>query len=266
MIAQDQAEVVAFLSAPHARGADKVEIIETHISWIFLSGDGAYKIKRAVKLPYVDFSTAELRLAACEKEVALNSVTAPGLYVGVRRIMRGRDGRLAHDQGEELVEAVIEMVQFDQEALFDRMAVGGKLDAELMARTAHMIARFHGVAQIFHQGRGSENIAAVLRVNAAGFATSRLFDPVELAEFERAFERNLAAIHRCSMRVKSPAGSGDATVTCICAISACCKANRGCSTASSSTTRLQPSIRSMISRSCSWIFGIAAFRSLPTWS
>ena len=52
MIAQDQAEVVAFLSAPHARGADKVEIIETHISRIFLSGDGAYKIKRAVKLPY----------------------------------------------------------------------------------------------------------------------------------------------------------------------------------------------------------------------
>ncbi|MEY9199475.1 aminoglycoside phosphotransferase family enzyme/predicted kinase [Sinorhizobium fredii] len=191
MIAQDQAEVVGLLSAPHLRGADKVEIIETHISYIFLSGDRAYKIKRAVKLPYVDFSTAELRLAACEKEVALNSATALGLYVGVRRIMRGRDGRLAYDRGEELVDAVIEMIRFDQDALFDRMAVGGKLNAELMARTAHMIARFHGDAQVVHQGSGSANIAAVLRVNAAGFATSRLFDPVELAE--RAFERNLAA-------------------------------------------------------------------------
>jgi aminoglycoside phosphotransferase family enzyme/predicted kinase len=193
MIAQDQAEVVAFLSAPHARGADKVEIIETHISCIFLSGERAYKMKRAVKLPYVDFSTAELRLAACEKEVALNSATAPGLYVGVRRIMRGRDGRLVYDQGEELVDAVIEMIRFDQEVLFDRMAVGGKLDAELMARTAHMIARFHEGAQVVHQGPGSANMAAVLRVNVAGFATSTLFDSVKLADFEHAFERNLAA-------------------------------------------------------------------------
>ncbi|MEJ6849360.1 AAA family ATPase [Sinorhizobium fredii] len=193
MITQDQAEVVAFLSAPHVRGADKVEIIETHISCIFLSGNRAYKVKRAVKLPYVDFSTAALRLAACEKEVALNSATAPGLYLGVRRIMRGRDGRLSFDKGDELVDAAIEMVRFDQAALFDRMAVGGKLDAELMARTARMIARFHKGAKIVHQGPGSANIAAVLRINAAGFATSRLFDPVELADFEQAFERDLAA-------------------------------------------------------------------------
>ncbi|TCN21298.1 hypothetical protein EV184_12674 [Sinorhizobium americanum] len=55
-----------------------------------------------------------------------------------------------------------------------------------------MIARFHREAPIVHQGSGSKNIAAVLRVNAAGFATSRLFDPVELADFEHAFERNLA--------------------------------------------------------------------------
>ncbi|MEY9560589.1 aminoglycoside phosphotransferase family enzyme [Sinorhizobium fredii] len=55
MIAQDQSEVVEFLSGPHMVGADKIEIIETHISCIFLSGDRAYKMKRAVKLPYVEF-------------------------------------------------------------------------------------------------------------------------------------------------------------------------------------------------------------------
>lgn len=193
MIVQDQSEVVAYLSEFHMAGAGKVEVIETHISYIFLFGDRAIKMKRAVKLPYVDFSTAGLRLAACEREVALNSATAPGLYLGVRRIMRGRDGRLAYDQGEELVDAVIEMVRFDQEVLFDRMAVVGKLDAELMTRTARMIARFHRGAPTVHQGSGSNNIAAVLRINAAGFAASRLFNPVERANFEHAFERKLTA-------------------------------------------------------------------------
>ncbi|WOS66830.1 bifunctional aminoglycoside phosphotransferase/ATP-binding protein [Sinorhizobium fredii] len=188
MITQDQSEVVAFVSGPHVP-----EVIETHISRIFLVGERAYKMKRAVKLPYVDFSTAELRLAACEKEVKLNSLTAPGLYLGVKRIMRDRNGRIAYNQGDELVDAVIEMVRFDQEALFDRMAGDGKLDDELMTRTARMIASFHRGAPTIHRGSGSENIAAVLRVNAAGFATSRLFDPVELADFKRAFEQNLTA-------------------------------------------------------------------------
>ena len=63
-------------------------------------------MKRAVKFPYVDFSTPELRLAACHKEVELNSMTAPGLYLGVRRITRETDGRLAFDGDGELVDAV----------------------------------------------------------------------------------------------------------------------------------------------------------------
>ncbi|TIU18424.1 MAG: aminoglycoside phosphotransferase, partial [Mesorhizobium sp.] len=59
--------------------AGQVEAIETHISRIFLIDGRAFKMKRAVKLPYVDFSTPALRLAACEKEVELNARTAPGL-------------------------------------------------------------------------------------------------------------------------------------------------------------------------------------------
>ncbi|TCN21299.1 hypothetical protein EV184_12675 [Sinorhizobium americanum] len=117
MLAQDQSAAIAFLNEPRSHGVDEIETIETHISRIFLVGNSALKLKRAVKLPYVDFSTPELRLAACEKEVALNGATAPGLYLGVRRIMRGRDGRLAYDEGEELLDAVIEMVRFDQEAV-----------------------------------------------------------------------------------------------------------------------------------------------------
>nr|WP_280821852.1 bifunctional aminoglycoside phosphotransferase/ATP-binding protein [Mesorhizobium soli] len=163
-----------------------VEVIETHISRIFLADERALKMKRAVRLPYVDFSTPALRLAACRKEVELNASTAPGLYLGVRRITREPDDRLVFDGTGELVDAVVEMVRFDQERLFDRMAAAGTLTPQLMTRTARMIAHFHRGAPVVHAGSGAENIASVLDVNDAGFATSRLFDKTELQPFSAA--------------------------------------------------------------------------------
>ena len=71
----DQSETIAFLTAAGGR-----ERHETHISLIFLSAGLAWKLKRAVRLPYADFSTPDLRLAACRKELALNRDAAPGLY------------------------------------------------------------------------------------------------------------------------------------------------------------------------------------------
>ncbi|MDX0635948.1 hypothetical protein FB004_10355 [Sinorhizobium medicae] len=191
MLAEDQSEAITFLQ--ELRGATAVERIETHISHVFLVGDRAFKMKRAVKLPYVDFSTPGMRLEACEKEVRLNSVTAPGLYIGVRKIMRGKNGRLGFDQGDELIDAAVEMVRFDQAALLDRMAVDGRLTAELMIRAARMIARFHRGAPTTHQGSGCANIAGVLRINTAGFATSRVFGADEVENFNGEFERTLTA-------------------------------------------------------------------------
>ena len=74
----DQRDVIAFLSTPSSYGAavERVEIIETHASLVFLAGDRAYKLKRAVKYSYLDFSTAERRRMACEAELRLNRRTA----------------------------------------------------------------------------------------------------------------------------------------------------------------------------------------------
>jgi uncharacterized protein len=82
----DQRDVIDFPSRPSSYGAavERVDIIETHVSLVFLAGERAYKLKRAIKLPYLDFSSAEQRRAACEAELALNRRTAPHLYVEVR--------------------------------------------------------------------------------------------------------------------------------------------------------------------------------------
>lgn len=192
MITANQAPVIEMLSNPASYGEPgPVERIETHISQIFLVGQRAFKLKRAVKLPYVDFSTPALRLAACQKEVELNSETAPGLYVGVRRITRDGD-RFALDGGGELIDAVIEMVRFDQSGLLDRMAVTGKLTPGLMTQVARMVVRYHRGVPAIHSGSGSSNIGGVLDINSAGFATSHVFDTADVEALTETFRATLA--------------------------------------------------------------------------
>jgi hypothetical protein len=73
-VVADQSEIAAFLSTPatHGAGIHGVERIDTHGAMVFLAGQRAYKLKRAVRFPYMDFSTLALRRAACEREVELN--------------------------------------------------------------------------------------------------------------------------------------------------------------------------------------------------
>ena len=87
MVAGDQSEAIEFLRSR----APGVELISTYISLIFLTGDRAFKLKRAVTYPYLDFSTPERRLACCKAELELNRRTAPSLYLGVHTITRDDD-------------------------------------------------------------------------------------------------------------------------------------------------------------------------------
>src|SRR5882762_8228552 len=113
-----QQKVIAFLRRPASYGLDDdaVEIVETHCSVVFLAGDRAYKLKRAVKYPYLDFSTPALRQAACEAELALNRRTAPQLYLAIKPIGRRPDGAVGW--GGEL-DWVVVMRRFDQDWLLD---------------------------------------------------------------------------------------------------------------------------------------------------
>src|SRR5688572_19131007 len=84
-----QDRVVGFLSDPRSYGPDVhiVERHETHGATVFLAGDRAYKLKRAVKFPYMDYSTVERRREMCARELAFNRRTAPNLYLEVRPIV-----------------------------------------------------------------------------------------------------------------------------------------------------------------------------------
>ena len=181
MIVDDQKEVIDFLASPVTHGG-AVERIETHTAIVFLSGSRAWKLKRAVRFDYLDFSTPQLRKALCEAEVRLNRRTAPTLYRGVAAVTRAPDGRLALDPpspsrsdssgaaGRTPVDWVVEMERFDQEALFDRLAAGGRLSTNLMPPLAEAIARFHTSAEPRRDHGGGAGMQWVVDGNAAGFA------------------------------------------------------------------------------------------------
>lgn len=102
--------------------AADVQLIETHISWVLLAGDYAYKIKKPVALPFADFSTLQARRLYCTDEVRLNRRLAPSVYVGVVAITSGDDGPVVdgEDQGEVL-EYAVKMQRFEQAAVFDQL-------------------------------------------------------------------------------------------------------------------------------------------------
>ena len=150
--------------------------MSTHISLIFLTGDRAFKLKRAVTYPYLDFSTPERRLACCKAELELNRRTAPSLYLGVHTITRDDDRSLSFDGTGSVVDAVIEMRRFSQADLFDSMAREGTLSTSLMTSLAHQIAVLHESAPISKDHGGSVGISAILDINDQVLRAASLVD------------------------------------------------------------------------------------------
>ena len=195
MIVEDQGEIIAFLSRPRAygAGASAVERLETHVSVIFLTGERAYKLKRAVRFPYLDFSTSALRRAACEAEVAVNRRTAPGMYLGVVAVTREPGGGLRLGGGGAPVDWLVEMTRFDQDTLFDRLARLGALDRPAMEDLADAIARLHGEAEKRVRGGGHAGMGVIVDGNAETFAecANGVLDPVKVERLNVATRRAL---------------------------------------------------------------------------
>jgi uncharacterized protein len=170
MQTEDQSAVVEFLSQPSAYGGAAVERAETHASIVFLAGERAYKLKRAVQFDYLDFSTSDRRRQMCEAEVRLNQRTSPTLYRGVVPVTRRAGGDLALGGDGEPIDWLVEMNRFDQDQLLDRLAVAGRLDLDVMPRLASAIAGFHKVAERRTDYGGKAGMAWVIAGNADGFA------------------------------------------------------------------------------------------------
>ncbi|HVJ55357.1 MAG TPA: AAA family ATPase [Aliidongia sp.] len=138
-----QTEIFAFLSDPATYGLGvPVKRIDTHGAAVFLAGPDVYKVKRAVRFSYMDFSTLEKRRAACEAELAINRCYAPELYLDIVPITRDADGYHLDGSGEA-VEWAVHLRRFDEEATFDRIAGRGPLGSALVDKLARAVLASH---------------------------------------------------------------------------------------------------------------------------
>ena len=145
----DKAKHIAYLlqsvdAYPHAVEGE-IEVIETHISWVILAGDYAYKIKKPIRNSFLDYTTLELRKHFCEAELRLNQRFAEELYLGVVAIV-DNNGRLLVGGPGEPIEYAVKMKRFPSDALLlDRLSHGFVTLIDVR-RLARRIADFHQVA------------------------------------------------------------------------------------------------------------------------
>lgn len=141
-----------------------VRLVETHISWVLLAGQHAYKIKKPVKLPFLDFSTLALRKRYCEDELRLNRRFAPDIYLGVVAIhdVPGHGLRVGGPNADDadaagaagpVVEYAVQMLRFDEADGLDRVAARGALTAAHMSELAETVDAFHRQAAVDDAGR-----------------------------------------------------------------------------------------------------------------
>jgi len=146
-------------------GHPPVVVHETHASWVFVAGDRAYKVKKPVALGFLDYGTLARRHGACREEVRVNRELAPGLYLGVRAIVRSRRGfRLAPDGAPEAVEYAVEMRSFSEQDAFEGLIARGSLTSAHVAAVARLLADFHRSAAVVADW-GPERVLATWRRN-----------------------------------------------------------------------------------------------------
>jgi aminoglycoside phosphotransferase family enzyme/predicted kinase len=190
-----QDEIFAFLADPATHGGIEVKRIDTHSAAVFLAGDRALKVKRAVRYPFLDFSTLDKRKAACETELQVNRLFAPDLYRRVIAVTRKSDGTLALAPPSDpptaegsvvVVEWAVEMRRFDETKTLDRLADDDAIDVALADALARTVAATHARVPAVAAPPWIEALASYIDQNEDAFRQNpELFDGAQAVALGR---------------------------------------------------------------------------------
>ena len=202
-----QAMVAALARILHA------QVIETHISWVLLTRELAYKIKKPVQLAFVDYGTLDARRGFCEEEVRLNRRLAPSLYIGVSRITGTH--RLPEIDGPgQVLEYAVRMHRFPPGALFGERLAAGQLQSADVDQLAELLGDFHRDAPRTAADNGFGSVEGRRRVAQAALAGAAAViepqDRVRLRDWLETQAESLAPLWRARLdagRVRE--GHGD---------------------------------------------------------
>ena len=199
-----QERVFAYLTDPATH--PRVQRIDTHAASVFLEGERALKIKRAVHFPYLDYSTLAKRKAACDEEMKINRQFAPQIYRRVVPITQTNDGSLDIDGDGTAVEFAIEMTRFDERQTFDHLAEAGPPDPALVDAIADAIAASHLNAPLAPGAPWITSIPAFIEGNTKAFRTAACFEKSAIDDLRNA---SLSAFSRIRELLEQRGRQGD---------------------------------------------------------
>ena len=178
----NQARVIGFLANP-ASYADvqRVERFETHGNLVFLASSEAWKIKRAVRFPYMDFSTLEKRRLACLREVEVNRRFSDDLYLGCVPITRSAAGALSFSGAGEIVEWAVHMRRFEQSNLLGSLAMQGRITGDLAKQLADLVYESHAGAERIAPSSGAVPIRRLVNFVCSSLRKSGAFDSADIS-------------------------------------------------------------------------------------
>lgn len=205
---ESQEDVIAFLSdGANLPGGASAKLIRTHGAIVFLSGCDAYKMKRAMRYDYLDFSTLQKRHDMLLRELELNAPAAPTIYRDVIAVTRDVDGMLHLDGQGDVVEWVLRMRRFDAADELRQVAEQGALDDQLAATLGESVANYHAAATPRPGLSGADLIAGVLEeLNTAFASMTDMLPPRRIARYSTTTER---AFHDVREHLDRRGQSGD---------------------------------------------------------
>ena len=209
-----QQAVIDFLGDPATHGGAPVKRIDTHAATVFLAGSRALKIKRAVRFPFLDYSTLAKRKAACMAELEVNHPYAPAIYRRAVAITRADDGTLAIGGKGEPVEWAVEMRRFDETQTLDHLAESRRIDDVLADALGRAVARAHAAAPIAKAADFTHALSEIIAQNDVELrAAPELFPPRTVSALtdatRGAFERVRALLAARERAGRVARGHGD---------------------------------------------------------
>ncbi len=183
-----QDRIIAYLKDPdsHNGTVNQVDMLETHGAMIFLAGEYAYKIKKAVKFPYMDFSTLEKRHDICHHELDINQPHAPEIYLETVPITKGEDGSLSLGGVGQPVEWALKMKRFDQDGILENLPNSRLSDRGLVRNLARTIFSFHNNAQKHVTADGAKRVSLLIDELMECFTRcSSVLGIEDVSEFEK---------------------------------------------------------------------------------
>lgn len=201
---------IAFLKQPAAypERPARVEAVETHMSWVFLTHVHAYKLKKPVRYAYLDFSTIGARRLDCEAEVQLNRRLAPEIYLGVVPLTQSLEGGFGLGMPGQIVDWLVKMRRLPADRMLDHLIRSGSVQPTEIRQLAHRLARFYASAavQTVSAEAYRQTLAERIRDNLRELASPEF--GLDTDALQRLGASQLAFLARCGALLDARASQG----------------------------------------------------------